>query len=296
MLYSQRNRANSAELVYAVPHEIRILILRAIESYAENYAGGFGALIDQVGQAVLKKIPRLYGTMFRAIQHDHPVIDHFFHCPDEQALDFIEICFKQPSYTGKQEGVDTVNTVFIENEIGYQLTRYIVRESKEKSRFGFGKVLETEYPRIVRRDRNVIQDAVIEPVFHLLSNPAFAVANTEMLDAYEALRAQKFEDTITSAGSAFESTMKTICDLKQWRFDADKDTCSRLIAILQENGLFPPFYGQVLVACGTVRNKLGDAHGRGPSGTIPVTRAHAEHLIHMISAHILFLARLAGVD
>jgi hypothetical protein len=296
MLYSQRNRAKSAQFLFAVPPPMRVLVLRAIEPYAENYAGGFTTLMDQVGQAVLRKIPGFRGSMFAAVRHENPVIDHFLHCDDEQALDLIELCFQQPAYTGRQDGVDAVNTVFIENEIGYQLTRYIVRESKEKSRFGFGRQMETDYPRIIRRDQHVIQEAVIEPAFHLLSNASFAVANAEMLDAYAALRSHKFEDAITSAGSAFESTMKTICDIKHWKFDPDRDTCSRLVAILQDNGLFPPFYGPIFLACGTVRNKLGDAHGRGPSGSIPVTRSHAEHLIHMISAHILLLARLANVD
>jgi hypothetical protein len=87
--------------------------------------------------------------------------------------------------------------------------------------------------------------------------------------------------------------LKTICDLQGWRYDPDKDTCARLVKICKENGLFPPLYEAILVGTGTIRNKLGDAHGRGPNPVHQASQEQAAHMIQMTSAHITLLVGLA---
>src|SRR4051794_21857001 len=61
------------------------------------------------------------------------------------------------------------------------------------------------------------------------------------------------------------------------------------------NGLFPPFYAPIFEAVGTIRNKMGDAHGRGPTPLYAVAKEHADHMLQMTSAHITLLVRLAGI-
>lgn len=65
----------------------------------------------------------------------------------------------------------------------------------------------------------------------LLAHPDLRVANSEILNAYSAFRAGRFEDAITSCASSFESVLKTICDKKGWSYDVNKDGCSKLVEI-----------------------------------------------------------------
>ena len=51
----------------------------------------------------------------------------------------------------------------------------------------------------------------------------------------------------------------------------------------------------MLEGVGTVRNKLGDVHGRGPTPSHVGSLDHAEHLLLVTAAHMLFLAKLVGM-
>ncbi len=159
-----------------------------------------------------------------------------------------------------------------------------------------GTYNEYEYPRVIRRDEHLVHEEVIAPALALLTHSKFRVANAEMLKAHAALRTGNFEDAITLCGSAFESVLKTICNVKKWHYDPDRDTCAKLVSLCRENDLFPPFYVPILEAVGTVRNKLGDAHGRGPTQQRTVTQKQADHMVHMTSAHIILLCKLAGLE
>ena len=110
-----------------------------------------------------------------------------------------------------------------------------------------------------------------------------------------AYRRGEYTDAITDAGAAFESVMKTICHLKAWTFDRDRDACAKLVGICKDQGLFPPFYAPILEATGTIRNKMSDAHGRGPEPQYAVEKEHADHMIRLASTNITFLVSLASI-
>jgi hypothetical protein len=46
---------------------------------------------------------------------------------------------------------------------------------------------------------------------------------------------------------------------------------------------------------GTIRNKLSDAHGRGPAAEHVAGKDHADHMIRLVSTNITFLIGLAGL-
>ena len=94
---------------------------------------------------------------------------------------------------------------------------------------------------------------------------------------------------MTSCASSFESLLKTICSLNQWQFDPERDACSKLVGVCKTNGLFHPFYAATFEAIGTIRNKLSDAHGRGPKEIYIATKSHAEHFLRITASHMLFL-------
>lgn len=230
-----------------------------------------------------------------ARRSDIPVVEHFYCCPDEHALDFIEACFQLSAQCGGQQAVDEINAAFRQEGVGYELTKFL-GPATAKGSVVIGKQITPDLlPRIVRVDEQSAHAEMVAPALSLLTNPVLAVANGEMLKAFSDHRDGRHEDAITACGSAFESVLKTICDQKRWAYDRDKDTCSKLVDACHANGLFPSFYVELFKRVGTVRNKLGDAHGRGPVPLHDVGAAHAEHMLHMTCSHIILLCRLAGL-
>ncbi|GDX98651.1 hypothetical protein LBMAG48_10550 [Phycisphaerae bacterium] len=298
--YSRRNAPLPAVLRYDLPDDVKSRILASLQDFVDEHHGGMRRLLNDVGEVLYKQ----YGGLFRpgyeaARRSDDPVIEHFFCCDPDHGLDFIEACFRVFNYSGGQAGVDAVNAILREHGVGYEFTRFIEHHvEKEGTLFGRkrkGTYIEREYPRAIRRDNQLLHAEVTQPALELLAHSALRVANSEILSAHAAFRAGRYEDAITACGSAFESVLKTLCDQKKWAYDKDKDTCSKLVEICHANGLFPSFYVELFKRVGTVRNKLGDAHGRGPVPQHDVEAAHAEHMLHMTCSHIILLCRLAGL-
>lgn len=298
-IFSKRTAPQIRQLRYDIPDEVRTRILTVFQDGAsENY--GFHALLKDLGNALFKSYGYLSRSSYSATQRsENPVIEHFYTCELPHVLDFIETYFQQQTYVGRQNGVDEINDIFREHGIGYELMPYVEHESdkpaKIMGRLTGGKVIEIEYPRIIQRRDQLVHEQVIEPTLKLLTDSRFRIANEELLKAHTALRLGDFENAITLCGSAFESFLKTICSIRKWNFDPNRDTCAKLVSICRDNGLFPAFYSPIFEAIGTVRNKSGDAHGRGPNKAIPVGQSQAEHMIHMTSAHMLLIANLAGL-
>lgn len=287
---------------YDVPNEVRCRILhnlRQLSDDLENHIG-FESLLEKVGERLLGQYGGLRRPAYEAARQDNnPVIQHFFSCRDEEALDFIETCVQvEPLRLGKRF-VDAVNTIFREEAIGYDLSPLVRHESDEPGflfgrRIG-GKALRFDFPKFVRKDENLLHEQTVRPCLEVLSNPKLRIANAEMLKAHTDYRKGNYADAITACGSAFESVLKTICDHHGWSYDSDKDTCSKLVSICRDNGLFPPFYAPIFEATGTIRNKLGDAHGRGPAPMYAVVKENVDHMIQMTSAHIILLVGIANL-
>ncbi|MBK8914510.1 MAG: hypothetical protein IPM64_07880 [Phycisphaerales bacterium] len=299
-LFTKRNAPPPTQLRYDLPDQVRTRILAAFQDLCGEQQGGFDGLLREVGDRLFKEYGGLRASSYEAARRsNNPVIEHFYCCRPEEALDFIEACFQPFVYRGGQRGVDEINAIFREHGIGFELTAYVQHEVKKETSF-FGRlrpgiVIETEYPRVIPRADHLVHTEVVEPTLKLLTNSKLRVANTEMLKAHAALRLGEFEDAITLCGSAFESVLKTICDLKKWPYDANRDTCAKLVGICRDNGLFPAFYAPIFESVGTIRNKLGDVHGRGPTPQHSVTQEQAEHMLRATAAHVLLLAKLAGL-
>ena len=299
-LFTKRDAPPPDRLRYDIPEQVRTRIIAVFKDHVDSQHG-FGGLLRDVGDMLFKEYGGLFQSSYAAARRsDNPVIEHFYCCDDAHALDFIEACFQQWPYRGGQDGVDELNNIFREHGIGYELTPYVEHEveREEEGRFGKRKqkYIETDYPRVILVDSQLAQREIIEPTLHLLTDSRLRVANAEMLTAHLALRGGEWEDAITSCCSAFESLLKTICDLNGWSYDPNRDTCSRLVVICRDGGLFPPFYAPMFEAVGTVRNRLGDAHGRGPTPMHTVSQEHAEHMVRMTSTHMLLIAKLAGLS
>lgn len=300
-LFSQRVALPPDAYRYDLPDNVRWRVLHTIKAISERSMQSFdlGEVFGEVQDKILQKYGGLYRPAYdAACAHDDPLLNHFLCCSDEMALDFIELCFRTRSGCGREAGVEAINAVLHEEAIGYELTAWREIETGEPAKlFGrtisSGKSYRIEYPQIVKKDEQFTHEEIVRPCLIALGHPKLETANAEMLAALEEYRAGKYADALTSCGSSFESVLKTICNHFGWTFDPDKDACAKLVAVCRENGLFPPFYAPIFEATGTIRNKLGDAHGRGPTPMYAVGKEHVDHMIQMTAAHIVLLVGLA---
>ena len=291
-LFSKRDAAVSDTLRYDVQEHVRLRILHLFRQSLDSMANrhfSFGDVLDKVGEKILIEYGKYHGSTgtnpFGG--NKHPAVKHAIACPDDLFLDFIELCFRVWPYHLAQISVDPVNRILREERIGYELTAFRERDTVE----GF----HYELPTFIRKENEFLHQEVMLPCLDALSRPGLETARAEMMKAHEAYRRSEYADAITDAGACFESVMKTICKRKNWDFNQDKDSCKKLIDICQVNGLFPEFYAPMFIGVGTIRNKLSDAHGRGPSPQHAVGKEQADHMLRLASTNITFLADLAGL-
>ncbi|MHC5537024.1 DUF7014 domain-containing protein [Singulisphaera rosea] len=221
----------------------------------------------------------------------HTFSNYFSDCPDDAMLDFLEAMFYVDIYILDNKAAEKVNDIFREEGVGYELTliRDVVTDSE------WGRSVEHEHPQIIKKDEEFLHNEVVKPCLNALAHSEFKVALDEMMKAHEEIRHGQYEGALTNAAASFESVLKTICSLKGWEFDPEKATCSTLVKICKDNHLFHGFYAPMLEAVGTVRNKMSDAHGRGPEPLHEVNKEYADHMIQITSAHITMLIKLAGI-
>ena len=149
--------------------------------------------------------------------------------------------------------------------------------------------------QIIAVNSQYLHSEVVEPAISLLHDANFEGALQEFMAAHEHYRKGNYKEAIVNAGSAFESTMKTICEKRNWAYS--RDTASALIDTVFGNHLIPPemrshFTGlRSALESGvpTLRNQAGrGAHGQG-SATVNVPDYLAAYCLHLTAASIVFL-------
>ena len=156
--------------------------------------------------------------------------------------------------------------------------------------------------QIIAVNSQYLHSEVVEPAISLLHDVNFDGALQEFMAAHEHYRKGNYKEAIASAGSAFESTMKTICDKRNWAY-GPKAAASTLIEVLFSNNLMPPemkshFTGlRSALESGvpTLRNQSGrGAHGQG-SVPVEVPDYLAAYCLHLTAANIVFLVEAHNV-
>jgi hypothetical protein len=116
---------------------------------------------------------------------------------------------------------------------------------------------------------------VVAPALSLIRSSGFAGVEAEFTAALEHHRYGREEAVIVEALKAFESTMKQICEERDWEYDRDRVTSARLVDIILENELLPGWvleqftHLRQLLSSGTpvVRNRVA-SHGSGSTPRI----------------------------
>jgi hypothetical protein len=200
----------------------------------------------------------------------------------EECLDFCEIGFRMIEqlaevFLGHEKAecgraIEELNHRFREHGVGYQF----------------------EMGEIIRVDSQYIHAEVVKPAIGLLHDANFSGASEEFLQAHEHYRAKRYPEAIAGALKAFESTMKGICDVRKWDYQAGT-TAKGLIEIIFSKELIPAslasqFSGlRSVLESGlpTVRNQQG-GHGQGKD-SVEIPSYMAAYALHLAASNIVML-------
>lgn len=302
-IFSRRNKQlpNEIQLNFMTfPEKLRIQILHIVNDFFETIQDSY--VRSNVFKDVIKVINHEYGS---SIQEERHLIREFMASGDILFLiDFVELIFgeieelfvvhKKVSPKDSQEAqvgtklmamfaaipneaikdaIEELNTRLKDNNVGY--------------RYEAGQVIkfESEYAHT----------QVTVPAIKLLQNAAYAGANDEFMRAHDHHMHGRNQECITECLKAFESTMKCICEKRKWKYDKDRDTSQKLIAICFKHRLFPEYLQIQLGSLrsllesgvGTIRNKLG-GHGQGKN-IRTVDDNIANYALSLCAANIVFM-------
>lgn len=148
--------------------------------------------------------------------------------------------------------------------------------------------------QIIRVDSELIHQEAVKPALRLLNTKEYAGAHEEFINAYEHYKAGKNKEALNDCLKAFESTMKAICDKRQWTYKPT-DTAKTLIDICLAKGLIPSFWQQQFTSLRSLlessiptgRNKLS-GHGQGATPQTVPDHLTA-YMLHMTASTLVFL-------
>jgi len=151
-----------------------------------------------------------------------------------------------------------------------------------------------ESGRIVRVDSELIHSEVVRPALLYLGRKGFEGPHEEFISAHAHYRAGEMKEAITDANNAFESTLKSICLQRRWKYP-NGARASDLLKIVRKHGLLPDYLDRSFdQLAATLKSGLPEvrnmeaAHGQGARPR--VTPAYvAGYALHLAATNILFL-------
>jgi hypothetical protein len=291
-LFSKRQKQLRGEIpdVYVyddVPESLRVQLVQMIED-GIGHEDRYNDLPKQLYHSIHKTLCREYGRFSltdkrNASDWEH-ISEYLLETDDiEHIIDIVELSLYCVDTTIRRENwkiigcnaspdetIHEVNSRFKEHGVGYE---YVAGQ-------------------MIRIDSQLMHEEVIKPALKLLADSRFNGANDEFIKAHEHYRHGRHKECLADCLKAFESTMKTICDLKNWQYQPS-DTAKNLIDICISKGLLQNFMQshvgnlRTILESGvpTVRNKLG-GHGQGTNVTV-VSEATARFALNSTAANIL---------
>lgn len=206
-----------------------------------------------------------------------------------QVLDAIEVSL---AYAEKIQGPYYNASAKVEMSVGDAVEELNVRFREAAVGYQY------ESDQIIRIDSQFVHAEVVKPALTLLCDQRYKGAQEEFLNAHKHYREGNYKECLTDCLKAFESTLKTICDIRKWPY-SKTDAAKALIQVCFNNALVPPAlqsqFGalQAVLESGvpTLRNKLS-GHGQGAVPTA-VPSYLAAYTLHLTAANIVFLLSAA---
>lgn len=288
-VFSKRNQPVPDVYVYdELPEKLRVQIVHILEDcLGRDFQIGNQQGWSYIAKAVAREhgILELPGRRGRYGHRDAftDCLNYVLQAEAVLALDLIEVSFR-------------ILERFLGNNLYHRDTRgdpaAAVEELNQRFREN-GSGYQYENGEIVRVDSQLVHADVVRPTITLLQAKGFEGPNAEFLAAHEHFRHGRVEAAITDACKAFESTMKAICDARQWKYDA-KAAAGALIKTIIERGLVPSAANEhfnalekLLLGVATVRNKNA-GHGAG-SKPRDVPDHLAAYALHLAASNIVYL-------
>ena len=151
-----------------------------------------------------------------------------------------------------------------------------------------------EAGKLIRVDSELLHSETVQPALGFLNQKGFEGPRAEFLKAHDHYRAGETKAAITDANNAFESTLKAICDQRDWSYPKGA-RASDLLNVVRRNDLLPDYldasFDQLAATLKSglpkVRGEEG-SHGQGakPRGTPGYVAAYA---LHLAATNIVFL-------
>lgn len=272
-----------------MPLRVQIVhILRDLFGYPQGYDANNCLRSFQI---INKMLSREYGEFSLSDSSsaaDDTVTDFVLNGADyEQVLDVVEMSLRLAKIWTQRGGLLPINEDAAD--------RAIVEMNARFREHGIG--YQYESGEILRVDSQLIHAEVVVPVLSLLSLGEYAGANAEFLKAFEHYRKGNIKECLNECLKAFESTMKIICEKRQWPFK-QTDTAATLIDVCLKNGLIPHELQSQIGAVRatleggipTIRNRRS-GHGQGAQ-VIEVPPQYASYMLHLTATTIKFLVEL----
>lgn len=286
-LFSKRQRELRGETldVYVyddIPVGLRVQMVQIAREII-GLGGAYSGRSESAYKAIVEALRREYGVFllppvedWQRLGHQEELAEFILHEPDvERVLDAVElICGLMPNFSRGEEAIAEINGRFKEHGIGFEYTE----------------------DRIMRVDSEYVHEEVIKPALRILSDSKYAGARQEFLSAHAHYRSGKTKECLNDCLKAFESTMKSICDRRGWKYKSGA-TAKDLIQVCLDQDLIPAFWQSHFSSLRagleggvpTGRNKLG-GHGQGVS-PVKVPDYLAAYMLNMTAATIVFLDR-----
>lgn len=288
-VFSRRDKSSKKAKVKPLTEEFRNRVLLLLRDKLQYDFTPFLHELHQKAAYLYGKLDLSGSTAHYSPEDD--LVNFFLTCPDENCLDLIELIFRS-NLRGiswpDNPLIPTINQFFSIDALPYHLTNYTTEEY-ETMLYGSpatGRRI-AEYPKIIRKDSELVHQNAMEPALHLLTAPIFKNANEEFLKALEDHRKGDYRDCLTKCGSAFESVMKVLCEKNSLPFKAT-DTASTLLRTLLANGKLDQFWEQPLLLIATLRNRLSSSHGAGTQEKI-IPEHVAIYTVNSTASAILLL-------
>ena len=303
-VFSRRSsQAKKQDVPCILTHEFRTrLIMYCTERFGAD-AMTIHGFVSDFWDEVHGKLRYLFGRTelvkhTRVVSRFQDTADFLMVCPDENVLDFVEYIFQTEAAfrVQEEEVIQDINRFFRTDDLPYELTPS-VWEKATRGPYGGppgGSQALVTRPQVIRRDDEVTHEMAVGPALTLLRDKSFTSANTEFLRALADFRKGDYDDCLAKCGSAFESTMKIICDRRGWPYDQHKDTAGPLVSKVIKNSGLDNIFDQPLMIVATLRNRLSSAHGSGvQTRNVP---AHVpKYAINATAAAILLLVEASGL-
>lgn len=227
------------------------------------------------------------------------------HCGIKRNID--ETYLKNPTtfqdnfISGFQKLIDNQNNIEFYLDL-IELFLEIYKEDKKKITVSINKLLfinslgfqvDEIKNQIMRIDSSHIYQEIIIPTLLLLNDSKFKNVDDEYRKAFEELKSGNYENVLVEANKAFESTMKIICDLKEFGLPS-KHTATALISHLRKNNFITNFQDEkfnglskTLESISIIRNNQA-GHGQG-SVARNLSVIYAEYALRVSASNILLL-------